>query len=418
MLPFAATTTLALVHRWAPASALPAPRPPLTMAEHARFPTREAVLGASLPAIFSSTTEFKEAGREFRQDVYSYNDWRWHRESGHIASAISSVFTSGVGKAMWRETFFVIATAAAVYLYNIGVPVLAAKTAASLPIVAALLGRLPLLHLSLLPLTLSSPALFLLLVFRTNNSYDRWWEARKVWGGVINASRDLARQALALVRDAELKKLMVSQIASYARVLKYHLGPPTPEARDLLRNELVDNRLPADQVRVIMEAKHKPMALLGLVSASLHDSGRTGLDTVQASKLDQTLSLLTDYLGKCERIVKTPLPLVYTRHTARFLSWWLLFLPVCLYNQLRANWMIVPVSGLIGFFLVGIEDLGNQIEEPFSILPLTAMGTGIQQSIFEALDRSEGVAAGHAGSPGDDYVPYIKMSNNPNAFVR
>jgi len=205
----------------------------------------------------------------------------------------------------------------------------------SSPDLAATLASRPILEINMLPLTLSSPALFLLLVFRTNSAYGRWWEARKVWGSIINTCRDSARMSLAMIEQNEIKEQAVSQVAVFSRVLKYHLREPSDQAEALLRSEIAPILKP-EHTEKIMNSKHKPMTLCGLMSDTIHEAAE-GLTTVERLKLDQSVTLLVDYLGMCERIVKTPIPLVYTRHTARFLSWWLVFLPVCLYDQLPNN---------------------------------------------------------------------------------
>lgn len=98
---------------------------------------------------------------------------------------------------------------------------------------------------------------------------------------------------------------------------------------------------------------------------------------------------MIDYLGMCERIFKSPIPVFYTRHTARFLITWLLFLPLGLYPNLNPHWLVVPVTIALSYFLLGIEELGVQIEEPFSVLPLESMAAGIEGSIFEALNGAD-----------------------------
>jgi putative membrane protein len=390
-----------------------APLPRMDGGRPNKFLSKEDVLGATVADIFADASDYKEASRQYRRDVYAYSDWRAHRESGHVSSAFTSVFTSGVSKALWKECTFVLLLGLSVLLFNDALPAFGQLIAPVSRPASDFLGALPKIHLSLLPLTLSSPALFLLLVFRTNSSYDRWWEARKVWGSIINTSRDHARQACALVSEPEVREQMVAQVASYNRVLKFHLSPQSPEASAALRAELVANRLTDYQVEFVMGAAHKPMALMCLMSRTVH-APHAGLDTVQATKLDQSCTLLVDYLGMCERIIKTPIPLVYSRHTARFLSWWLAWLPICLYDQLPAHWQIIPAAALIAFFLVGIEELGNQIEEPFSILPLEAMGTGIIQSVFEMLD----VSLGRPREAPSGGVSYVQMTSKPNEFVR
>jgi hypothetical protein len=89
----------------------------------------------------------------------------------------------------------------------------------------------------------------------------------------------------------------------------------------------------------------------------------------------------------CERIFTTPIPLMYTRHTARFLLLWLLAMPMCLYHEyaLHQKWMVPIISFLQAIFLFGIEELGVQIEEPFSILPLANICSDIHRSGEELL---------------------------------
>mmetsp|Transcript_19535 Transcript_19535/g.55388 ORF Transcript_19535/g.55388 Transcript_19535/m.55388 type:complete len:239 (-) Transcript_19535:330-1046(-) len=91
----------------------------------------------------------------------------------------------------------------------------------------------------------------------------------------------------------------------------------------------------------------------------------------------------------CERIFKTPMPLSFTRLTSRFLSVWTLALPFALYGAITPHWLIVPITAFIAFFVFGIEEIGLQIEEPFSALALNAMADGIDASIFEALEMEK-----------------------------
>merc|ERR1719409_1454958 len=104
-----------------------------------------------------------------------------------------------------------------------------------------------------------------------------------------------------------------------------------------------------------------------------------------ASK-ERLLSALCDDVGACERIFKTPIPLVYTRHTSRFVGTWLALLPLAIWG-IDTSWnhlVTLPACALVVFFLLGIEELGLQIEEPFGILPMEAFCDG---SIGAALDE-------------------------------
>jgi putative membrane protein len=102
------------------------------------------------------------------------------------------------------------------------------------------------------------------------------------------------------------------------------------------------------------------------------------MDGRDRSRMDQTLSDLCDDVGACERIFKTPIPLVYSRHTSRFVGTWLVLLPLAIWSvdQSWNHLLTIPSSAVVVFFLLGIEELGLQIEEPFGILPMEAFCDG------------------------------------------
>ncbi|KAL7449520.1 hypothetical protein ACHAWC_001580 [Mediolabrus comicus] len=94
---------------------------------------------------------------------------------------------------------------------------------------------------------------------------------------------------------------------------------------------------------------------------------------MRKNEINKNLSIFEDTLGGCERLLSSPVPLFYSRHTARFISVWLLFLPFALYSQFGDSWnhiMMVPATSFISLFLFGIEELATQLEEPFTILPM------------------------------------------------
>lgn len=95
--------------------------------------------------------------------------------------------------------------------------------------------------------------------------------------------------------------------------------------------------------------------------------------------------MLYDALGSCERILGTPLPLAYTRHTSRFLVMWLTMLPLGLFHAI--GWWAVPVQTFISFLLLGVDEIGVSIEEPYSILSLESFGGALERSLKD-FDRS------------------------------
>jgi predicted membrane chloride channel (bestrophin family) len=115
----------------------------------------------------------------------------------------------------------------------------------------------------------------------------------------------------------------------------------------------------------------------------------------------------------CERLYRTPIPLVYTRHTGRFLGVYMLLLPMALWGELGGNWAVVPASVTIAVFLFGIEELGIQIEEPFSILPLDSMCDSMQATIADLLRVEDPDNPSHVYSLGYDFLPPIGSDAKP-----
>merc|ERR1719313_2694608 len=115
---------------------------------------------------------------------------------------------------------------------------------------------------------------------------------------------------------------------------------------------------------------------------------KANIDPIAKQSIDRSISVLVDLTGACERIFKSPVPLVYTRHTSRFLTMFLVFLPFGLWSVMDKtwnHWATIPATLMVSFFLLGIEEIGIQIEEPFSILPLEALCDGAIKATLEEL---------------------------------
>jgi len=335
---------------------------------------------------FTRTDIYKENSRAFRRSVFGHPEWRRHRSSERYARNLKTTFESGVIQGLLLEVGSVVSVATFICLWN-------AWVGGELPNVAAPDASLPILQAPALPFTLGVPALGLLLVFRTNNAYNRWWEARILWGFTINRCRDFVRNGLCYynanngyTNTPEIiakKTQFTHQVIGFARVLKGHFRDGPAEA-EKLRGELTA-LLGPEEANYVMAAAHRPCRIVQLLSQTVRDADLT---PIQQQQIDKNLSGFCDAFGAMERIFKTPIPLVYTRHTSRFLYIWLLGLPLALYKELGDSYLhlaAVPASALIATFLLGIEELGVQLEEPFSILPMEVMGDGIEGSCKEML---------------------------------
>jgi ion channel-forming bestrophin family protein len=232
--------------------------------------------------------------------------------------------------------------------------------------------------------TLIGVALGLLLVFRTNASYERFWEGRKLWGGIVNESRNLARAAAAFLRDRpeRLRPIILWTAAfGYASMNSLRgrrsLGP-------------VASRLTKDEVAVALSAQHLPSAVARRITDLLVEARTAGqLTDYVVVNIDGNVQLLLDYIGGCERIQKTPLPFAYVVHLRRALILYCLTLPFALVESY--GWSTILDTLLIAYVLFGIEEIGVEIENPFgeddNDLPLEQICSTIEQNLLAVIEE-------------------------------
>jgi putative membrane protein len=217
-------------------------------------------------------------------------------------------------------------------------------------------------HLPILGSLISNIVLGLLLVFRTNTAYERFWEGRKAWGTLVNTVRNLSRQILVAVEehdysDRQSKLAAVKLLPAFAIALKLHLRAESPNA------ELAANISPAQFDR-LQNTNHPPLEIAYWISSYLQTQfQKQKLDRYQLHDMTQLLHYMVDVVGICERILKTPIPLAYSIHLKQLLMIYCFSLPFQMVDQLE--WMTGIVVALISFTLLGIEEIGIQIEDPF-----------------------------------------------------
>ncbi|KAG2483307.1 hypothetical protein HYH03_017810 [Edaphochlamys debaryana] len=222
----------------------------------------------------------------------------------------------------------------------------------------------------------TSVALSLLLVFRTNSSYGRWDEARKMWGGLLNRSRDIMRQGATCFPDdqVEAKKALARWVVAFARALRIHFQPEVT-----IESELKNILTPAE-LEMLAKSQHRPVRAIHAISQIIQS---VPMSSIHQQQMSLNLTFYHDVLGGCERLLRAPIPVSYTRHTARFLFAWLTLLPFALYPTI--GWGVVPVCTGIAAVLCGIEEIGVQCEEPFGILPLDVICNRIQADVMATL---------------------------------
>ena len=341
-------------------------------------------------------SDYSEKQRENRRTIFMHDDWVRHRSSDRFFRNIGSIGSSGINQALKKELTFV--TAVAVFIVVFNMLFVSYQDLSGISHVGPLNwldANIKAIALPALPFTVMMPALSLLLVFRTNTGYSRWNEARTLWGGLINNCRNVVRQANTFFPDDPkhhaLKRRLSTETGVFAKALRNFLRGPSDD--ETLRNELYElvaaGLMPRAQADATMEAKNRPMFALSAMSATLR---KADIDPIPKSRIDTSISVLVDLTGANERIFKSPIPLVYTRLTSRFLTFFLTLLPLALWGQLGESWnhwATIPAEFVISFFLFGIEEVGIQIEEPFSILPLEAFCDGAIKATNEEMLKAD-----------------------------
>eukprot|EP00887_Chlorella_sp_A99_P008254 scaffold12.g8254.t1 len=457
---------------------------------------------ADEPTWAEEEDQLRERGRKALRSISSFTWARWasHRSVDRYWRHISGIFQSNIVRGLAGPLAYVAAVSAAVCGYE------AALREGALPPWA------PSFLLPVAPFDLTSFALSLLLVFRTDTSYTRWEEVCTTWGGIANRSRDTVRQlvtylacegcetvgsitrnpgaaaaptvgasilgaaasaagaaagspgraaALAAAAAAagaapscaactsgcgvrwegagsaparaavaaapgacagatgccaergsitwQLAAVVARWVVAYSRALKAQVTEDSDleaELREVLSQQ---------ELQLLLDAHHRrapalpgrPSFALSVLSellamAPLRESNR--------SRIDQNLTFFEDAVGTCERILRTPIPLSYTRHTSRFMVIWLTLLPLGLVSTCGLG--TIPLAVIIAFVLLGIEEIGVQasggpralspscvaaraagallpaIEEPFGILPLEDLCAELEGDLFAMLDEA------------------------------
>ncbi len=228
-------------------------------------------------------------------------------------------------------------------------------------------------------------AVALLLGFRTSSAYDRWWEARKIWGGIVNDSRTLVRQVISFTGGEEIipeaKQLADYQIA-WCNALKNSL-------RNLDPLEGLDSFLNADELEYIKSKNNKPNEILKFMNALLAKlKGEGKIDSYQMVALDQTIKHLCDHMGKAERIKNTVFPTQYRSYTHRGLIIFTVMLP---YGMLFSTGpFVILICVLVSFFFHMLENIAYFLQDPFmnrdSDIPMSALCRTIEINLKELVE--------------------------------
>ncbi|RKR05882.1 putative membrane protein [Flavobacterium sp. 90] len=265
--------------------------------------------------------------------------------------------------------------------------------------------------------TMVGTIISLLLAFKSNQAYDRWWEARIIWGSIVNESRTLVRQMLTFYKDPdfsveanEFKENFTKRQIAWC----YSLGQALRN-KDAIKP--IKEFISEEELNFVKNHQNIPNAILLLHARDLRIARKDKrINAYQQVEIDRTLTRLCDGMGKCERIKNTIFPTTYSLYIRMTLYLFILLLPFGLISLL--SWFAVPLITMIGgtFFL--IERMAIHLQDPFenrpTDTPVTAISNTIEKNLMQMLNEFQ--------SEFDiikefDLKPEIKKAENDAYFV-
>ena len=241
-------------------------------------------------------------------------------------------------------------------------------------------------HVSISAMGVFGVALSLFLGFRNNAAYDRWWEARKLWGLLIADTRNIGRNVQLFVDDKSERKNIMTLIVAFVHL---HRGFLRKAPRSELEND-IKNWLEPKTISALLDHKNPADAALRAITERLSHLKAIGvLDGFGQITLSQTLSALGTAQAGCERIATTPLPFVYSLLVRRTTYLYCFILPFALIDS--TSWFTPLFAGIVAYVFFGLQAVTNELEQPFSNvqngLPLDAMCRTVEISISESLGQ-------------------------------
>lgn len=222
----------------------------------------------------------------------------------------------------------------------------------------------------------------LFLVFRTNTAYDRWWEGRKLWGGMVNSTRNFALKLNAYMstENHEDRDWFAKMIPNFVFAMK-----------ESLRNGVQFNELePVSEsfTEDLKKYKHKPNRIAAMMYSKVNELYKKQILTGdQLINLDKELKDFIDLIGACERIRNTPIPYSYMMYVKKFIFIYIITLPFAFVTQ--SGYITVLIVVLITFVLMSVELIAEEIEDPFgrdlNDLPTDELAVKIKDNVRETL---------------------------------
>jgi putative membrane protein len=282
----------------------------------------------------------------------------------------------------WKSMLYYIILSVAVYLLH---------------------GRYPFLHLPFSTITALSTALAIFLGFKNNNAYDRWWEARQLWGLLVNYSRTWSRQVVTMIIPEEshqaaevidLQYRLVYRHLAFVHALRVFLRKKHTY-NETKQNEIYEGSneysdaksfLPEEEYLLFRHKNNPPNYLLGLQGEDLRKAYDKGwISDFRFVKLEETLVEFTNIQGGSERIKNTPFPRQYSFFSRVFVFIHASLMPFVFVQEI--GWASIPVSVIISFVFLSLDLVGERAEDPFENrledVPITALSLTIETNLKE-----------------------------------
>lgn len=243
------------------------------------------------------------------------------------------------------------------------------------------------------PHEVAGALLGILLVVRCNAGYDRWWEGRRLWGGIVNQSRNLVLAALAYgPAGPAWRQKLVRWTAAFCHAARARLRGQTdvPELVPLLGK--VD-------AEAVLAADHMPNFVALKLGALLREAAdRHDMDRFAFLQADRERALLIDHLGGCERILNTPLPRLYSITIRRFIFLYITSLPFALLHKFAEGWLVPVITLFVAYPILSLDQIGIELQRPFaatslSHLPLDDICRNLERNLLAMLEADKAVRA-------------------------
>lgn len=238
--------------------------------------------------------------------------------------------------------------------------------------------------------TIIGTIISLLLAFKSNQAYDRWWEARIVWGAIVNDSRSLLRQVIAFYKDPDfsvkandVKERFAKRQAAWCYALSQSLRGKDPI-------KPIKSLLTPEELNFVKRHKHVPNAILMLHAKELKIAAQEGkINVYQQVEIDNTLTKLCDSMGKCERIKNTVFPTTYSMYIRFTLCLFIMLLPFGLTDFL--GWLQIPLVTTIGAAFFLIEKMAIHLQDPFenrpTDTPMVSISNNIEKNLLQMVNE-------------------------------